>query len=262
VEVSAATPATGVSAEELAGVAAFNDTPSHGIAGGNQSLALALAAVLGDRVHLRAPVHRIAADGDGVVVGTEGGELRADAAVIAVPASVIDAIEFDPGLPPRHGDALAGVRYGHAAKLFVPLGERPSPSAVLSVPGRYWTWTACGADGVQPVLHCFAGSGPALERLAVGEGCERWLASVAALRPDLQLVPEDALLSTWSDDPWARAAYSVHPPGGADPVLTEPFGRLVLAGEHTAGPYAALMDGALRSGLRAAEQVAGIVRVA
>ena len=34
-----------------------------------------------------------------------------------------------------------------------------------------------------------------------------------------------------------------------------PDGRLVLAGEYTAGPFAALMEGALRSGARAAAQL-------
>ena len=32
-------------------------------------------------------------------------------------------------------------------------------------------------------------------------------------------------------------------------------GRIVLAGEHTAGPLAGLMEGALASGARAAAQV-------
>ena len=81
------------------------------------------------------------------------------------------------------------------------------------------------------------------------------------LRPDLRFAPGgDPLLSTWSDDPWARGAYSVHPPGGAPAALTEPIGPLVLAGEYTAGPFAALMEGALRSGHRAAEQVLRLAR--
>jgi hypothetical protein len=43
VEISAAALAAEVSAEDLAGVAAFSDAPSHSIAGGNQALAIALA---------------------------------------------------------------------------------------------------------------------------------------------------------------------------------------------------------------------------
>jgi monoamine oxidase len=246
VEVSAAAPADQVAADELAGVAAFSDTPSWGIAGGNQTLAQALAEPL--EIHLDTPVRRI----------DWGSEVRvddlvADAVVVAVPAPVLETIAFDPPLPVR--DAVAALRYGHAAKLFVPLAERPPTSAVLSVPERYWTWTARAGGEVQPVVHAFAGSAPALDRLGVADGPERWLASLAALRPDLALEPDGALLSTWDDDPYARGAYSVHTPGGNDPALARRYGRLVLAGEYTAGPKAALMEGALASGIRAAEQL-------
>ena len=137
----------------------------------------------------------------------------------------------------------------------MPLRERPAPSAVLSVPERYWTWTARAGADVQPVVNAFAGSRPALDALGVNEGPDRWLASIAELRPDLQLAPDDLVLSTWSDDPWARGAYSVHTPGGNDPALAERYGRVVLAGEYTAGHFAALMEGALRSGARAAAQL-------
>ena len=246
VEISTAVPADQVGADELAGVAAFSDDPSHGIAGGNQSLAHALAAPLGDRLRLSSPVTRISWREDSAEV--EG--VVADAVVLAAPAPAVAAIAFEPELPARLRDALAAVRYGHAAKLFVPLRERPPTSAVLSVPERFWTWTARAGDDVQPVVHAFAGSEPALDALRVTDGPEHWLASIARLRPDLSLDPDGCLLSTWPG-----GAYSVHPAGGADPALAERYGPLVLAGEHTAGPYAGLMEGALRSGHRAASQV-------
>ncbi|HEX5618170.1 MAG TPA: NAD(P)/FAD-dependent oxidoreductase [Solirubrobacteraceae bacterium] len=246
VEISTAVPADQVGADELAGVAAFSDTPSCGIAGGNQSLARALAAPLGDRVRLSSPVSRITWHDDSVDVDGAA----ADAVVLAVPAPAVGAIAFAPELPARLRDALGAVRYGHAAKLFVPLRERPPTSAVLSVPGRFWTWTARAGEDVQPVVHAFAGSQPALDRLGVAHGPERWLEALAQLRPDLPLEPDGCLLSTWPG-----GAYSVHPPGGADAALTERHGPIVLAGEHTAGAYAGLMEGALRSGLRAAAQL-------
>ena len=240
VEISCAVAADQVDASELAGVAAFSDAPSHGVAGGNQGIARALAARLGDRIRLSTPV-------------TSLDEVDARAVVVAVPAPVARDLE---GVPEPLREALAQVRTGHAAKLFVPLRSRPEPSAVLSVPERYWTWTARAAGGeVQPVVHAFAGSERALERLGVSDGPERWLDSLARLRPDLELEPGGALVSTWSDDPWARGAYTVPPPGGHDPGLTETHGRVVLAGEHTAGALAGLMEGALASGARAAAQV-------
>jgi monoamine oxidase len=251
VEISTAVPADQVGADELASVAAFSDTPSRGIAGGNQSLARVLAAPLGDRLRLGTTVTEIMWDDDGARVRRAADEVVADAVVLAAPAPAVSEIRFDPELPARLRDALAAMRYGHAAKLFVPLRERPPASAVLSVPERYWTWTARAGDDVQPVVHAFAGSQPALDHLRIADGPDTWLASLARLRPDLQLAPDGCLLSTWPG-----GAYSVHPPGGADTTLAERHGPLVFAGEHTAGPYAGLMEGALRSGLRAAAQLA------
>jgi monoamine oxidase len=86
----------------------------------------------------------------------------------------------------------------------------------------------------------------------VADGPERWLASLERLRPDLELDPDGALLSTWSDDPWAGAAYSTSPPPGLAAASERSVGRLAFAGEHLGGPFAALMEGAIRSGRAAA----------
>jgi monoamine oxidase len=150
--------------------------------------------------------------------------------------------------------------YGHAAKLFVPLRRVPPPSAVLSVPDHFWTWTARGdqAGAVQPLVSAFAGSAPALARLQVTDGPASWLARVRALRPDLDLDEGGVVLSTWDDDPWIQAAYSTRglafDPADAE-LLARPVGPLHFAGEHTAGPWAGLMEGALRSGARAAAEL-------
>jgi monoamine oxidase len=252
-EVSSASPADSVPAASLAGVAHIGDDPSPGIAGGNQRLAEALARRLGDAIRLGAPARRIAWGEDGVAVETEGADLRADACVIAVPATTIGGIAFEPGLPGVVARAFEGVRYGGAAKLFVPLAAPAPPSAVMSVPERYWTWTSTGDGGrVQPVVNAFAGSAPALERLGVETGPDAWLASLLELRPDLEPEPDGAVLSTWSDDPWARAAYSILPTDEITGILSEPVGPLCFAGEHLGGEFAGLMEGALRSGERAA----------
>ena len=169
----------------------------------------------------------------------DGGGLEADRCVIAVPATVIDELDFDPPLPTRHREALAGIAYGHAAKLFVPIRGDAAPGAVLSVPERYWAWTATGAKGrVQPVVSAFAGSPPALERFRVADGPERWLASLATLRPDLEL------------DPGWR--HSLH-------LERRPVGRRGLLGEAPGGGHgdsraaarsARFRGGAHRRGLR------------
>jgi monoamine oxidase len=252
-EISTANSAELVDAVWLAGVAHIDDEPSPSIAGGNQRLAQALADALPGGVKLDAPVERIAWGDAGVRVRAGGAELEADVCVVAVPASVLDRIAFEPALPRPLADAFARIAYGQAAKLFVPLRRAAEPSAVMSVPERYWTWTATGeGDRPQPVVSAFAGSPRALEALEVDAGPERWLDSLAELRPELELDRGSAVLSTWSDDPWVRAAYSTSPPAEVGEAVTEPTGPLAFAGEHTAGEYAALMEGAIRSGRRAA----------
>jgi monoamine oxidase len=177
-----------------------------------------------------------------------------------VPARALERIHFEPRLPPAKAAALAAVRYGQAAKLHVPLRAPAEPSAVLAVPDRYWSYTQLGPDGLPAgFAGTFAGTQAALERLQVGEGPERWLARLAALRPELDLEPGEAMLTTWSDDPWSLGAYSA--PSLSSPLqsdeLVRPVGPLAFAGEHTAGEWHGLMEGALRSGLRAAADLTG-----
>jgi monoamine oxidase len=259
IEISCAYPADDLDAEALTeGAAAFGDFDSYTVEGGNDGIARELAAALEKPVRLSTPVSRIGWSEREVRVLAGRHETIADAAVIAVPAAVLDSIAFDPRLPADKGEALARIRYGQAAKLFVSLTAPPPPSATLSVADRFWCWTQLGADGDPlPFLAAFAGTGRALHALSVDAGAERWLKALARLRPDLDLEGAATLIATWHDDPWARGAYSAA--SAQWPIDTEtlirPDGPLAFAGEHTAGAWHGLMEGALRSGERAAQQV-------
>jgi monoamine oxidase len=236
------------------GATRFGEFPSHGISGGNDGIALVLAERLGGAVRTSTAVTRVAWSEQGVLVRAGGSEVAADACVIATPAPHALELEWDPPLPRWKHEALAAVRYGQAAKLFLPLAAPVPPSQTLSVPLRFWTWTQHETRAASS----FAGSPSALERLEIDRGPERWAEAVRRLRPDLDYANGDPLLSTWHDDPWARGAYSVRTLSSplADEALARPVGVVAFAGEHTAGSWHALMEGALRSGLRAADEAA------
>jgi monoamine oxidase len=212
--------------------ASFGDFPTYGVAGGNQLLAEALARTLDVRLHV--PVERVEWGDDGVRVG----EVAADACVVAVPASA--GIRFEPALPDWKRRALAAVRYGETAKLFLPLAEPAAPSATLSVPGRFWTYTQLAPDGSPLPVAC-----------SFGRAAADWPAAVRALRPDLAYADAEPLRSSWPE------AYSTRSLGSPldDEALAAPVGPLSFAGEHTAGEWHALMEGALRSGIEAAEEL-------
>ena len=260
IEISSALGSDRLSADVLEHAAAFEPHPTHRIAAGNQRLADAMAARLGERVRLHTPV-RAVDHGEGTIrVQTDGGDIDAGRLVLALPLPILRALRFGPALPAWQFAALDRVALGHAAKLHIPLA-RPAPaSAVMSVPDRYWCWTATGGDdSVAPVLNCFAGSPDALDRLAVADGPEAWLERVRLLRPDLETATGPAVLTNWSDDPWARGAYStagLATQADDEDRLAAPSGPLHFAGEYTAGPWSGLMEGALRSGIRAAREAA------
>lgn len=259
IEVSSAYPAADLDASVLAETGAgFGRFDTFGVAGGNGRLAEFLAAPLGPTLLFETPVEAIEWGKRSVAIRAPGLELWAQRAVLAAPAAATLALRFDPPLPEAKAQALAAVRYGQAAKLHLPLLAASAPSAVLAVPARYWSYTQLGPAGSPaPFAAAFAGTPGALERLRVWAGPGTWAGAVAALRPELELDLGSPLLSTWHDDPWTHGAYSARSRSSPlDQVeLARRVGPLAFAGEHTAGDWHGLMEGALRSGLRAARDV-------
>src|SRR5215468_1848344 len=252
--------ASRLSAASVAGIASdLMPRPSWRVAGGNQQLADALADRLGQAVQLHTPVRSVEHDEDGVRVLTDAGEVSADAVIVAVPMAVLRRLTFAPLLPEFLPAAWQRAGLGHNAKLHLPLTAPAAASAVQSVPERFWTWTATDASGqVQPVLHAFGGTEEGLAALGVASGPATWANRAALLRPELVVDVDRALLTTWNDDPWAGESYSaltVDDVPGDDQLVGAPVGRVHFAGEHTAGRWAGLMEGALRSGVRAADEV-------
>jgi len=259
IEISSAWPADHLHVSVIDHLADTTPRASFRVEGGNQSLAQAIAADLGDAVRLGEKVEAVSVGPDGVVVTTDAGSFTADRVIVALPLTLVASLAMSPALPDGHQEALARQAMGIAAKLHVPLRTPAPASAVMSVPDRFWCWTATTADGsVGMALNCFAGSPEAVHALDVDNGPQHWLTQVRKLRPDLDLDEANAVLTTWHDDPWALGAYSADDlavaHGDVD-VLRSSVGPIAFAGEHLGGEYAGLMEGALRSGRHAAESV-------
>jgi len=229
--------------------------------GGNQGLAAALAARLPAPVRTDAPAGEVRHGADGVRVLGDAVDVEADACVIAIPLPLLAELRFDPPLADAQREAIAAIPTSRAAKLAVPLGAATPSRALMSAADRFWAWTTgCDGSGGR-IANAWAGAEPTLADLDVASGPARWLERLTALWPELELdrSPNDALLTDWRRDPWARGAYSVLPDvdderGNAARLSPSP--SLAFAGEHTAEPeWTGTMEGALRSGLRAAAEI-------
>jgi len=185
--------------------------------------------------------------------------------VLAVPAPIAARIPIEPGLPPAPAEALRELPMGQAAKLAVATRTvRPSPRARQSAEVATWSWAAHGADGsARSCVTAFAGGEHAIEALGLDRGhVGPWLDLVRAMHPDLTLAGEPVVY-VWGDDPFTLGAYVAWDRRSYEraAVLREPVGRLVLAGEHTATDgFHGTMEGALRSGRRAAAQALAAFR--
>ena len=91
-------------------------------------------------------------------------------------------------------------------------------------------------------------------------GCLDALASSFGREVRDLLVASD--VADWTADPWTRGGYSTVPPGATDARhrLAEPLGALHFAGEATDLAAPGTVGGALRSGERAADEIAATAR--
>ena len=229
---------------------------------GNQALALELAASLTD-VRTGHGVDGIDHGEASVTVRVGSHAEHADAVVVAVPAPIVSRMAFTPALPDDLGSALAGLRMGVASKFAVATKERPLSRSRQAAGRSMWCWTANGAGGkARKCVTSFAGSPAAHDALGLNRGeLTPWLEAVREMNPDLTLVGEPVLYS-WADDPYTLGAYASWDQASWSrrAVFSRPVGRVAFAGEHTAGDRHGTMEGALRSGRRAAEQVVSMLR--
>ena len=233
------------------------------LAGGNQRIAEALAARLPDPVRTGAAVLELRRGDGGVRALGDGVDVTAAACVVAIPLALLSELRFDPPLPAPQAAAIAAIPTSRAAKLAVPLRAPVPARALMSAGRRFWAWTTPSDGAGGRVANAWAGAGPTLEALDIGAGPAAWVEALAVLWPELadELDRGAALLTDWQRDPWARGAYSVLPDVEDDlgtAARAAAGAGLVFAGEHTAEPeWTGTMEGALRSGIRAAAEVVG-----
>jgi monoamine oxidase len=236
--------------------------------GGSQLVSIRLAGRLGARVVLGAPVRRITQDGGGVSVQSDAGSWRARRAIIATSPMLAGRIAYAPALPARRDGLTQHVPQGSAIK-FEAVYPRPfwrtaglSGYSNSDRPPVHFTYDNSPPSGRPGVLLGFVvgsdarrlGALPARARRQAVLGAFAHLFGAQAARPRT-LIEHD-----WSADEWTRGCYAGYFPPGVwsdfGPALREPVGRLHWAGTETAEVFNGYMDGAVRSGERAAAEVA------
>ncbi len=230
------------------------------IAGGNDQLATGLAArlggQLGGRIRLSTPVDLVDPD-EGRIVLTNGETILADHVVNTAPLPVLGRMWFDMPLE------LSRVGYGLGGKISVQTGRRVWQDSLLdgSVDTeRAWGQTWDGSDsqpGDTGVLTVLLSSHDGAALVSVPNTVDRVVDEADRFFPGVKGLAGERVRTDWTNDPYSLGCYATFGPGqliDAWPFLQRTYGRMVLAGEHT-DAFCGFMEGALRSGRRAAAQV-------
>jgi monoamine oxidase len=258
---------------------AGGDTPAEGrmyrIAGGNDRLASALAAPLGDRLRLGSELVAISHRGRTVRASIkqarQTAQLSCDYLVVTLPATQLRRVPITPALPAPQHEAIARLGYGRATKTLLQFSQRfwrvPGRPTAFGTPlpiGAVWD-AAEDQRGRAGILALLAGgsASDATADLVARDGVgalARSLDWLGSKRADLL----GARQVVWEADPFSRGGYAFFDPG-FDPTLrawlAQPCGRLFFAGEHTSAAWQGYMNGAVESGRRAAAEVAAAHRM-
>ena len=230
-------------------------------------VALRIAAALGDAVHLARPVRRIVQDDAGVEVTTDGLAVRARRVIVATPPFLASQIQYEPALPVQHAQLLRRMPAGSILRMLAvydqPFWRKDGFNGESSAPGMQAVVSIDQSprDGKYGVISSYAFGAAAFE-LAQTTPAERQRVFVDALvrrygakaATPLQLIEQD-----WCAEPWSQGGMiAAFRPGVLTtygPALRQPVGRIHWANTETATVSHAMVDGAIRSGERAASEV-------
>ncbi|WP_280396290.1 flavin monoamine oxidase family protein [Nocardia brasiliensis] len=228
--------------------------------------ALSIAAELGDALRLRSAVKSIQQGVQGVSARGEFGEVVAGHAIVAVPPVLAGRIAYDPPLPAARDHLTQRMPMGSVLKAFA-VYERPFWR------DEFLTGQALNLHDPVPVTFdatrpggpgCLGAlvPGRAAHRLAALSAPERRGMIVGSLVRAFGHRARDPIgwhEKVWADDPFVRGGYGAFfPPGVLTTVgsgLRHPVGAIHWAGSETATEWSGYIEGAIRSGERAAAEI-------
>jgi monoamine oxidase len=237
--------------------------------GGNSRLVEALASRVGSgRILTGMTVQRIVQRGGKVTVTAGGRDFTADACICTVPARVLEKIAFDPPLPPAQREAANKLQYARIIKNQVLFNERfwgaEDFSLVSDVTSHYYFHSTKSQPGKQGIL-CSYAIGEKADVLAAQNSRKRRDIITGDLVPLNRRAPELAVniqSMAWQRDIHTQGAYAFYRPGQwftLRPILQQPHGKVLFAGEHLAD-WQGFMEGAVVTGEAAAHSLTGRLR--
>ena len=237
------------------------------VVGGMGAISGLMAAEIDDSLHLSAPVRRIEQDADGVTVRADDMTVRARRVVVAVPLVIANQILYEPMLPVDRTFLQQRVPSGAVFKINIVYDEPfwradglTGQSAAPNTPAPV-TIEAC-TDKDRPGVMCVIVEGPIAREACRLDESERRAAVLAELVKrfgDKAKSPQHYIEQNWTVERYSGGGMIGHTGTGVltefGHALREPCGRIHWAGTESSAVMCGWIDGAIRSGERAASEI-------
>jgi len=249
-----------------------HDTISHvptmwKIRGGNDLLPRAMARSLREHIRYGAEIRRIEQSPGGVrvtfVAGGAPHVASADRVICTIPFPVLRDIDVLPAWSDRKAAAIRNLYLSPVTRVFVQTKTRSwerkglNGFATVDQPMELWSPTH-NQPGTRGILMSYMYERMAREYSAKTPQVriDRTIELFERVHPGVREDFETAATWSWSDEPYSRGAFTTVRAGEFPQLahVATPEGRVHFAGEH-ASPWLGWIQGALHSGLRAANEV-------
>jgi monoamine oxidase len=216
---------------------------------------------------LEAPVTEIAQDENGVTVKSAKADWRGSYAIVAVPLPLSVRISYRPALPPERDILAQHMPMGSVIKCLLAY-DKPFWRA-RGLNGVTWSdapptagfFDISPADGEVGILGAFIEAHNAINWTghSMQERRKLMVERIVSFFGPEAANPIDYEDQDWPSEIWSRGCYGATMAPGimttAAKTIRQPFGRIHWAGTETSPRWMGYIDGAIRSGERAADEV-------
>ncbi len=234
------------------------------LVGGSQVLAQAFVKQI-KTIKTSSPVSAIIQDKDGVTVKVGSVGYQADYVVLAVPLRALNKISLTPALDAQHLAAIKGTNYGWRDQIMLkfktPVWESKSRMSgeIYSNAGLGMLWIEPALKGgANVVINLSGDNARVMQAFGDKQMVDQVLIRLHAFYPQARGSFTGYEIRRYSTDPSMGGAYLAYGPGQISKfwrLWERPLQRVAFAGEHTDTLYPGTLEGALRTGQRAASQV-------
>jgi monoamine oxidase len=240
----------------------------HRIKGGMQPFAERIAEKFQASIRLNSPVRRIDQSDSFISVSGDGFEYQTKRVIVAIPPVLIREIEFRPSLPLKKQQLLHKLSMGIVGKVFG-VYEKPfwrnngfSGQVVADENAPFQTlFDSSPVNSEYGVLLAFCIGNRAREFFSQNEQTRKNIALEYFERYFGKEAAQPIYYTDhcWADEAWSKGCYAALYPTGAwtnfQNELPKPTGSIYWAGTETSDVWFGYIEGAVRAGERAAQEV-------